>query len=80
MKIKNKPLILYGRFKVICKKNDDDWDGLLNTVKRFSDDAEMQFSLEKFAKVTFKKGLQVKSKNTPFDINMEITDLEPMNI
>ena len=31
-KIKNKSLILYEQFNVICK-NDDDLEGLLSTVK-----------------------------------------------
>ena len=42
------------------QKNDD--LGLLSTVKRFSDDVGMQFGLDNSAKVTFRKGLQVKSK------------------
>ena len=37
-------------------QNYDDLEGLLHTVKRFSDDVGMQFDLEKCAKVSFKKG------------------------
>ena len=44
-------------------KTDDDFEGLQCTVKRFSDDTEMQFSLDKCAKVRFKKGLLICYKN-----------------
>ena len=56
-------------------ENDDNLEGQPNTLKRFSDDIRMQFDLDvKFdVKVTFKKGLQVKSKNITIDINTEIT-------
>ena len=53
-KTKNKPPILYGRFKVICK-NDDDLEGLLSSGKRFNVDIGMQFVLEKCTKITSKK-------------------------
>ena len=42
---KNKPPLSYGQFKVIWK-NDDDLKGLLNTVKIFTDDIRMQFSMD----------------------------------
>ena len=61
-------------FKVICK--NDGLEGLLNTVKRFSYDIKMQFDLGKCTKVTFKKGLLLKSKNITLDLNIEITELD----
>ena len=36
----------------------------------------MQFGLEKWAKVTFKKGSLVKSKNISRDMNTDITELK----
>ena len=36
----------------------------------------MQFGLEIYAKVTYKKGSLVKCKNITLDINTEITELE----
>ena len=44
--------------------------------KRFSDDIRMQFGLDSCAKVTFWKGLQVKSKDITLNINTEIIELE----
>ena len=46
---------------------------------RCGDNMRIQFSLDKCAKVSFKKGLVVNSKNITLDINMEITKLEHMN-
>ena len=49
---------------------------LLSTVKRFNHDRGVQFCEEKCAKVTFKKGFQVNSKNITLDIYTDITELE----
>ena len=54
----------------LYKKNYDNSKGLLSIVKSFRDDIEMQFSLYKCAKVTFKKDLLVNSKNITLDINI----------
>ena len=54
--LKNKLLIVYGRFKVIYKKNDDNFKGLLSTEKRFNDDIGMHFGHDKRVKVMFTKG------------------------
>ena len=43
------------------QKNYDGLKGQLNTVKRFRDNIEMQFSSD--TKVAFRKGSLVKSKN-----------------
>ena len=39
----------------LYSKNYDDLQGQWDTVKIFSDDIEMQFGQEKYAKVIFKK-------------------------
>ena len=71
---KNKPQILYGQFKVICK-NEDDLEGLQSIVKRFSG-VEKQFGLHKCTKLTSRKDSLVKYKNITIDIKTEITELE----
>ena len=43
--------------------------------KIFSDDIGIQFIMEKYVKVIFKKGVQVKSLKITQDINTEITEL-----
>ena len=45
-------------------------------MKRFSKDVGMQFGPDNCAKVTFRKGSLVKSKNTTLDIKTEIALLE----
>ena len=57
------------------QKNDEDL-GLLSPDKRFSDDIGRQFCLEKSAKITFRKGSLVKSKNIPLDMSTKITESE----
>ena len=47
-------------------------EGLLSTVKLFSDNIRIQYGLEKYAKVTFRKGSLVKSKNVKLGLNTEI--------
>ena len=42
-------------------KDDNQIEGLLGTVKTFSDDIGMEFGLDKCSKVTFKKGRQIVS-------------------
>ena len=59
---------------VVWKK--DDLEGLLNIVRKVSDDIGMQFGLDKCVKVTFKKVSQANSKNITLNVNMEITVLE----
>ena len=48
------------------QKNDDDLEGLLNTIKWFRNDIVMQFRLYKWAKV----------ENITLHINTEITELK----
>ena len=40
----------------LCGKNDKELDGLLCTVKKFSDDIDMELGLDKCAKATFTRG------------------------
>ena len=63
-------------------KTGDDLEDLLSTVNRFSDDVGMEFGLEKFANVSFKKSILIKSKNITLDINVKITEnsIKPINI
>ena len=63
-------LKLYG-------KDDNQIEGLLGTVKIFSDDIGMEFGLDKCAKVTFKKGRLVKTNSINLDIQTKIQELEP---
>jgi hypothetical protein len=48
----------------------------VQTVTTFSDDIDMEFGLDKCAKVVFKKGKLVHSHNLVVDINREIQELE----
>ena len=38
---------------MLCEKNYDDLEGLLSTLKRFSEGIGIQFGLEKCAKIIF---------------------------
>ena len=58
-------------------KNDNEQTGILNTVKKFSDEINMDFGLEKCAKATFIKGKLTTWQNVQIDINTTIKDLEP---
>jgi len=57
-------------------RNDNELTGLLDTVKKFSDDIGMQFGLDKCAKVTFIKGKIVKAENITLDVSTTIKELE----
>ena len=48
-------LLYMDDLKTFAKKNNEQ-TGILNTVKKFSDDINMDFGLEKCAKATFIKG------------------------
>ena len=52
VELKNKLPILYGRFKVI-RKNDDDLKGLQSTVKRLSDDKCLKCDFHTFSRPNF---------------------------
>ena len=57
-------------------KDDNDLEGLLQTVKTFSDEISMSFGLDKCAKATFKRGKLTGTTSVELDQNIVITDLE----
>ena len=57
-------------------KSEEELRKQIQTVKTFSDDIHMDFGLQKWAKITFKKGKIFHSQNLVIDINREIKDLE----
>ena len=58
-------------------KNDQDLEGLLNTVKEFSNDIGMEFGLDKCAKASFVRGKLQKTLSINLDIDTAIRDLDP---
>ena len=59
-------------------KNDQQHDqGLLNIVKQFSDDIQMEFGLNKCVIATFFHWKVLKAKNITLDTTTAIKDLEP---
>ena len=57
-------------------KDDHKLEGLLQTVKKFSDDIGMKYGLEKCTKATFFKGRLEKSTSIELDSSMEMKELE----
>ena len=57
-------------------RNDEELEGLLKTVKSFSDDIGMQFGLDKCAKATFKRGKLVDSENIILEVDTVIKELD----
>ena len=62
-------LKLYG-------KNDDEFDGLLKTVKTFSDDLGMTFGLGRCAKTTFIRGKLKHNSSIVLDMDTKIMELD----
>ena len=60
-------------------KNNDDLQGLQSIMKRFSNGIELQFGLDKCAKITFRKVSSVKSEDIILDMNTEIIQLKHHN-
>ena len=56
-------------------KDDNDLEGLLEMVKKFSDDIGMSFGLDKCAKATFKRGKLTGTTSVELDQNIVIKDL-----
>ena len=54
--------------KVIAK-SEEELQKQIQRVKTFSDDIHMEFGLETYAKITFKKGKLTHSQNLVIDIN-----------
>ena len=56
--------------------NDNELEGLIKTVKVFSDNIGMQFRLENCAKASFKRGKLVKTNNIIIENQTIIKELE----
>jgi len=74
-KIKISHLLYMDDLKLIAK-SEEELQKQIQTVKTFSDDIDMEFGLEKCAKIAFKRGKLVHSQNLMTDINREIQELE----
>ena len=61
--------------KLFAKK-DQEFQGLLNIVKQFSDDISMECKLDNCAKAILFRGKLLKAKNITLDTTMVIKDLE----
>ena len=57
-------------------KDDNNLEGLLQTVKKFSDDIGMPFGLDKSAKATFKREKLTGTTSVGLNWNTGIKDLE----
>ena len=57
-------------------KNDEQLEGLLKTVKMFSDDINMQFGLDKCAKAAFMRGKLAKILSSELDKANSIQDTD----
>ena len=57
-------------------KDDNDLEGLLQTVKKFNNDTGMSFGLDKCAKATFKREKLTGTTSVELDRNTVIKDLE----
>ena len=54
----------------LIAKSEEELRKEVHTVKIFSDDINMEFGLEKCAKITFKRGKLIQSQNLVIDINL----------
>ena len=61
--------------KLIVKK-EEELQKQIKIVKIFSDDIHMEFGLEKYIKIAFKRGKIVHLQNLVIDNNREIQELE----
>ena len=69
-------LFYMGDLKLFAK-NDQDLEGLLNTVKEFSNGIGMEFGLNKCAKASFVREKLQKTSSINLDIDTAIRDLNP---
>jgi hypothetical protein len=60
----------------LIAKSEEELQKQIQTVKIFSDDINMEFGLEKCAKITFKRGKLTHSQNLVIDTNRVIQVLE----
>jgi len=68
--------LLYMDDLKLFAKSEKGLEKQIQTVKTFSDDINMEFGLEKCAKITFKRGKLTYSQNLVIDTNREIQELE----
>jgi hypothetical protein len=61
--------LLYVNDLKLIAKSEEEIQKQMQTVKIFSDDIHMEFGLEKFAKITFKRGKLTHSQNLVIHIN-----------
>ena len=59
-----------------CAKDHNQQAGLLTIVKRFSDDIQMKFGLEKCAIATFKRGKLTETSDLQLDTDTHIRELD----
>ena len=64
-----------GDVKLIAK-SEEELQKQIQKVKKFSDYINMEFVLEKCAKITFKRGRLTHLQNLVIDTNRDIQDLE----
>jgi hypothetical protein len=57
-------------------KSEEELQREIKTVKTFNDDIHMEFGLEKYAMILFKRGKLISSQNLVIDNNREIQELE----
>ena len=65
---------------MLFAKDDNDPGGLLQTVKKFSDDSGMSFGLDKCTKATFKRGKLTRTTSVELDRNTVIKDLKQKEV
>ena len=56
--------------------SDNQLNGLINTVKKVSDDIQMEFGLDKCAEGTFKRGKKVSAEGILLNDHQLIQDLD----
>ena len=61
----------------LFSKNDVDLEGLLTTVKQFSEDICMEFGLDQCAKASFVRGRISKRSSIVLDTDTTIKELDP---
>ena len=60
----------------LIANSEEELQKQIQTVKIFSDDINMEFRLEKCARITFKRGKLTHSQNLVIDTNRGIQELE----
>jgi len=68
--------LLYMDDLKLIVKSEEELQKQIKTVKIFSDNIQIEFGLEKCAKIAFKRDKLVNSQNLVIDVNREIQELE----